>query len=174
MIKYALICERDHEFESWFANADSFDSQVKRGFVECPHCQSKKISKALMAPSVSTSRRRGATRVAAAMESAAAEQVARLTTAETTAPAVAPPVAPIALVDEKHQQMRAMIRELHQKLTENSTDVGANFASEARAIHDGDAPQRSIHGKATLDEARSLADEGIPVMPLPVLPDERN
>ena len=72
MIKYALICDEGHDFESWFNNSESFDTQAKRGFVECPLCQSKKVSKALMAPSVSTSRRRSATQRATAAESMAA------------------------------------------------------------------------------------------------------
>jgi hypothetical protein len=160
MIKYALICDQEHEFESWFPNADAYDQQVKRGFVECPHCQSKKISKALMAPAVSTSRRKEA------MRSTVAPEVPSL-------PAVMPD-APVALLDEKQQEMREMIRELHEKLTENSTDVGENFTDEARKIHAGEAPERSIHGRASLDEAKALIEEGIPVLPLPVPPDERN
>ena len=170
MIKYSLICENDHEFESWFAGADSFDTQVKRGFVECPECQSRLVTKALMAPAVSTSKRKNATRAMAAMESAAAAAAAASPTPATPAPAAAP----MALVDEKQREMRAMIRELHQKLTENSTDVGENFSKEARAMHDGETPQRSIHGKATFEEARALAEEGIPGLPLPALPDDRN
>jgi hypothetical protein len=31
MIKYALVCDKGHDFESWFPNSDSFDKQVKRG-----------------------------------------------------------------------------------------------------------------------------------------------
>jgi hypothetical protein len=58
MIKYSLICDQDHEFESWFPGADAFDTQLKRGFVECPVCQSKQVSKAMMAPAISTSRRK--------------------------------------------------------------------------------------------------------------------
>ena len=161
MIKYSLICEKGHDFESWFPNSDSYDTQVRRGFVECPQCRSKKVSKALMAPAVSTSRRK------AAMRSPAPEVVAN-------APAAEPPAQPVALLDDRQLQVRAMIRELHQKLTENSTDVGSNFPTEARKMHDGDSPKRSIHGQATFEEAKSLAEEGIPVLPLPPLPDEHN
>jgi hypothetical protein len=167
MIKYSLICDQDHEFESWFPGADAFDTQLKRGFVECPVCQSKQVSKAMMAPAISTSRRKRSLRAAEAGEAMAAS------TPPAAAPVPAPP-APMALLDEKQREMRAMIRDLHQKLTANSTDVGENFSKEARAMHDGDTPQRSIHGKATFAEAKALAEEGIPVLPLPPLPDERN
>jgi hypothetical protein len=52
-------------------------------------------------------------------------------------------------------------------MLEQSTYVGDRFAVEARAIHLGDAATRPIHGKATIREAESLADEGISVMRLP-------
>lgn len=57
MIRFSLCCEKAHEFEGWFRNNDDFETQRKRGFVECPACGSNKVEKALMAPAVSTSRR---------------------------------------------------------------------------------------------------------------------
>jgi hypothetical protein len=177
MIKYALICDQGHTFESWFSNAQGYETQVKRGFVECPTCQTKQVSKAMMAPAVSTSRRKEALRAQTAAMAAAAmqAQAASAPAAPAPAPAATPePAQPVALLDESQQALRAMVRELHEKLTENSTDVGDRFASEARDMQSGDAPQRPIHGRATLEEARSLIEEGVPVMPLPTLPDERN
>ena len=175
MIKYALICDQGHSFESWFSNAEGYETQVKRGFVECPSCQSRQVSKALMAPSVSTSRRKEAIRAQAALTAAAMQaQAQSRTEAAATLPAPAAPVQPVALLDEGQQALRAMVRELHQKLTENSTDVGDSFTTEARDMHAGDAPVRPIHGRATLEEARALLEEGVPVMPLPTPPDEWN
>ncbi|MFN4354350.1 DUF1178 family protein [Parvibaculum sp.] len=52
MIRYALICERDHEFDGWFASSDGFDAQVAAGEVLCPHCGSPNVTKALMAPNI--------------------------------------------------------------------------------------------------------------------------
>ena len=166
MIKYALICDQGHTFESWFSNADGYDTQLKRGFVECPTCQSKQVSKAMMAPSISTSKRREAIRAQAASIEASQPQAA-----PESPPA---PAQPMALLDEGQQALRAMVRELHHKLTENSTDVGDRFTSEARDMQSGDAPTRPIHGRATLEEAKALIEEGVPVMPLPTLPDEWN
>lgn len=54
MIRYALICEAGHEFESWFRDSDSFDRQLKRGQVSCPNCHSAKVDKQIMAPAVAT------------------------------------------------------------------------------------------------------------------------
>ena len=60
MIRYALLCDADHEFEAWFSSSDSYDEQAARGLVECPHCGSTTVRKALAAPAVSTSRAREA------------------------------------------------------------------------------------------------------------------
>jgi len=167
MIKYALICDQGHTFESWFSNAEGYESQVKRGFVECPTCQTKQVSKAMMAPAVSTSRRKDAI---------AAQTAAMLAQAASPPPAAAAPepARPVALLDESQQALRAMVRELHEKLTENSTDVGDRFTTEARDMQSGDTPLRAIHGRATLEEAKALIEDGVPVMPLPTLPDEWN
>ena len=178
MIKYALICDQGHTFESWFSNAEGYETQVKRGFVECPTCQTKQVSKAMMAPSVSTSRRKEAIRAQTAAMTAAAMQAQAHSAAAASAPpapAAAPePAQPVALLDEGQQALRAMVRELHEKLTENSTDVGDRFTTEARDMQSGDTPLRPIHGRATLEEAKALIEEGVPVMPLPTLPDEWN
>lgn len=52
----------------------------------------------------------------------------------------------------------------------NSEDVGPGFAQEARRIHRGAAPQRSIRGSASREETEALQDEGIEVVSLPVPP----
>ena len=62
MIKFGLRCKDAHEFEGWFGSSDEFDRQSRRGFVTCPVCGSGDVRKALMAPSVSTSRAQAAVR----------------------------------------------------------------------------------------------------------------
>lgn len=57
--------------------------------------------------------------------------------------------------------------ELRKHVEANSENVGDNFAAEARAIHDGEAPERSIYGEAKPEEAKALFEEGVPVAPLP-------
>ncbi len=58
MISFNLICEHDHAFEAWFRNNADFDEQKKRDLVSCPQCGSTKVEKALMAPAVSTGKKR--------------------------------------------------------------------------------------------------------------------
>jgi len=74
------------------------------------------------------------------------------------------------------QQKAAMaeLKKLADKLKENSDYVGDKFADEARKIHFGETDARSIHGEATLEEARGLAQDGVDFMPLPVFPDDKN
>ena len=57
MIRFSLHCDQAHAFEGWFRDNADYDTQSKRGFVDCPSCGSKSIAKALMAPAVSTSRK---------------------------------------------------------------------------------------------------------------------
>ena len=56
MIKYNLKCENKHEFESWFSDSKEFERLKKKQLIECIFCQSKKVEKSIMAPSVANSK----------------------------------------------------------------------------------------------------------------------
>ena len=58
MINYTLKCDQNHTFDSWFKSAEAFEMLVKKSLVVCSECGSTKITKAIMAPSVSTSRKK--------------------------------------------------------------------------------------------------------------------
>jgi len=58
MIRYALACEHEHEFEGWFGASADFDDQQARGLLDCPVCGSKAVRKAIMAPAVAGTKRR--------------------------------------------------------------------------------------------------------------------
>ena len=58
MIRFSLSCQNDHPFDGWFRNSEDFEKQKKLGLVACPNCGSTGVDKALMAPSVSTGRKR--------------------------------------------------------------------------------------------------------------------
>lgn len=68
----------------------------------------------------------------------------------------------------------AMLKKLRAELTANSEYVGPKFPEEARKIHFDEAPTRAIHGEATLKEAEELSEEGVPIFPLPPLPEDQN
>ena len=56
MIKYNLKCDNKHEFESWFSDSKEFERLKKKQLIECIFCQSKKVEKSIMAPSVANSK----------------------------------------------------------------------------------------------------------------------
>ncbi len=60
MIRYSLVCDSAHSFEGWFSGSADFDRQVATGLLTCPICGSASVSKSLMAPSVSTARKKEA------------------------------------------------------------------------------------------------------------------
>lgn len=70
MIRYALKCDQTHSFEAWFGSSSDYDDQSSRGLVECPFCGSRAVEKAVMAPSVSgTKKAAPAPEVAAKVQS---------------------------------------------------------------------------------------------------------
>ncbi|CDZ30367.1 DUF1178 family protein [Neorhizobium galegae] len=77
MIKYSLICDNAHTFEGWFSESADFDRQVASGLLTCPVCNSASISKTLMAPSVSTARKKEE-KQAMVMDLARQEMIAKL------------------------------------------------------------------------------------------------
>ena len=144
MIKYALGCAEGHAFDSWFPDSAAYEKQRKRGFVVCPECGSTRVDKAIMAPAVVGGER-------AAVE-----------------------VGPDILVDDQRRKAREFFLRMRREIEANTDDVGARFPQVARAIHLGEEPERAVRGRASLAEAKSLLEDGIGVLPLPILEDELN
>ncbi|MCV0424530.1 MAG: DUF1178 family protein [Roseibium sp.] len=175
MIKYTLVCEASHSFEGWFRNSGDFEAQCERKFVVCPMCGATDVRKALMAPAVSTSRKREALSPVASIDNAAAP-AAPASKKETPQPVSTPPMQPSALLPENLRQKEIVeaLRLVRTRIMENSENVGSEFASEARKIHYGETEERSIYGETSLQDAEELLEEGISVLPLPELPDDKN
>lgn len=132
MIRYSLKCAEGHDFDSWFAGAEAFDTLQRARQLACPECGSSRVEKALMAPKVRPSDK----------------------------PALA------AAETEKEK----VLAKLREEVEKNSDYVGLEFAAEARAMHEGDRPHRSIYGEAKLEDAKALLEDGVPVAPLPFTP----
>ena len=77
-------------------------------------------------------------------------------------------------MNEMQKKAMAEMKALSEKIRENADYVGDKFAEEARKIHFGETKARGIYGEATLDEAKSLAEDGVGFMPIPVFPEDRN
>ena len=82
---------------------------------------------------------------------------------------------------EGSPETRALLAEamtqVRKHVEDNFDYVGDSFAKEARAIHEGKSEERGIYGEATPAEVKKLAEDGVPVAPLPgepVKPDKLN
>jgi hypothetical protein len=151
MIAFDLICKAgSHRFEGWFGSSSDYERQQSDGLLLCPVCGDGAIEKAVMAPNVG---RKGNQAAAPKAQGEAKEAVA---------------VANMPEMPAEMVEAIGKIAQMQAKMLEKSDWVGDRFADEARAIHYGDAPDRIIHGSATIDDARDLHDEGIAVAPLPL------
>ena len=77
-------------------------------------------------------------------------------------------------INAKQRDTMKKLRELTRKIKDNADYVGDRFAEEARKIHFGETEERAIYGKASGEEVEALIDDGVPFMPLPDVPEERN
>ncbi|TSE33639.1 DUF1178 family protein [Tepidimonas charontis] len=138
-----LSCAQGHVFEGWFGSEEDYLQQRRAGLLECPVCGDRAVDKRLSAPYVHTAR------AASPAAPPAANEMPR---------SVLPP-----------EQQARLLRAL-RALVRDSEDVGERFADEARAMHHGEIPARSIRGQATREQALALLEEGVPVLPLPDTP----
>ena len=155
MIVYDLACAEGHRFEGWFASSADFERQNEERLIACPLCNSTAIAKAPMAPALGSKRN-------------SAEATPERTSASQMTNVELPPQVKEAFANLAKAQAKALSK---------STWVGEKFAEEVRSQHYGDKEEVPVHGKATLEDAKSLSDEGIAVAPLlfPVAdPDELN
>ena len=139
MIQYALKCEHGHQFDSWFKSASAFEALEAAGHLSCAVCGSATVSKAIMAPRVSTADN-------------ASDKA--------------------ALTQPQSEAERAM-SELRKHVEANADYVGRNFADEARSMYLGTTPERAIYGEANGAEAKALIEDGVPVAPLPFVPNRK-
>ena len=141
MIRFALRCDKEHRFESWFGSGDDYERLRGQGLISCAVCGSGAVEKDLMAPHIGTG--------------------AGPRDAAPSGPPAPPSLSAPASPAEK------ALSELRAKIEARSENVGRDFAAEARRIHAGEAPARPIIGEARVPEARALVEEGIAVLPLP-------
>ena len=154
---YNLACPLDHRFEGWFASEEDCLAQQDKGMLACPVCDSTQITRMPSAPHI-------------------AKTSSTVVTASEDMANVSGEV--VALTGNDHSALEAQVQAAFLKgmreLMGKSEDVGAAFAEEARKIHYKEAPERSIRGQTTLDEAESLREEGIEVLAVPIMPAFKN
>ena len=164
MIKYQLICEKEHEFEGWFQSSDAFSEQCAAGFLSCPICETVNVRRALMAPNLASPKTR--------KTEVPAEQPAEAAAVSPPQPvsvsgAVTPPEAMV-----KMRELVVEMRALQSKIRKECRDVGSDFAEEVRKIHYGEAEPEGIYGEVSETEREQLYEEGIEIMQMPWLPQD--
>ena len=163
MIKYQLICDKSHEFEGWFGNSATFESQQESGLLTCPVCGSADVRRALMAPNLASPKTRK-TDLAEQQPSAQPEPQPQPQAPQQASAALPPGAA------RKMQELMSEMRALQTRIREECRDVGNDFAEEARKIHYGEVEPEGIYGQATAEEREALDEEGIEIMDMPWLP----
>tara|TARA_Y200000002_G_scaffold383287_1_gene404880 strand:+ start:4320 stop:4745 length:426 start_codon:yes stop_codon:yes gene_type:complete len=141
MIRYDLVCENEHFFESWFKDSKSYQKQLEANEIACPKCNNSNISKSLMAPGIpkKTNTKNGN-----------------------------------VIANSSSSSISNAIRKIRDEIKKNSEYVGDQFPEEARKIHYNEAEMRSIYGKASKKEITELVDEGIDIIQIPEIPDDKN
>jgi hypothetical protein len=74
---------------------------------------------------------------------------------------------------DQHAMVMQAMEAVRDHVETHFDDVGDTFASEARAIHEGRSEQRGIYGQASPKEVKDLVEDGVPVMPMPPKPVEK-
>lgn len=149
MIVYDLICGAEHRFEAWFASNEDFERQQGTPMLVCPVCGHNDVRRLPAGINLAKRERKASAPAATATAEEASEQEH------------------LAAFSNPRHVLAAL-----RKVLNASENVGERFPEEARRIHYGEAPKRSIRGQASREEAEALRDEGIEVFNLPVPPTE--
>ncbi|MDH5856828.1 DUF1178 family protein [Lampropedia aestuarii] len=158
-----LRCERGHQFEGWFSSEDDYQTQRAKRMLTCPVCDSLHVEKSLSAPYVAMkSNRQTEVRPRAVTEHTPQHAAVEPAQAVASSAQVAPSPEQQQALAALHAQWLAYSR----AVLATAEDVGSDFADEARKIHEGQAPERLIHGQASMDEVVELLEEGVPVLPM--------
>jgi len=146
-IKYQLTCNEEHKFEGWFPSIEHFENQLAQGQLLCPMCDSTKVKRDIMSPSIKkkstkTPSQRGK------------ETMMEMTDGQMV----------------MGGRARSLLRKMETHVKENFENVGKNFPKEARKAKVGERNEE-FYGTATKKEAKKLLDDGIDLFHIPVVKD---
>jgi hypothetical protein len=161
----SLQCTHQHSFEGWFASEDDFQRQLSRGLIECPMCADKGVQKLPSAPRLNLGGHASPDSSGQGGQLASSDLVAS-SGKDAKTPNSATAVMP---TERNHVEQAEYLKALRHVLS-HTEDVGSRFAEEARRMHYGELDARNIRGQTSVREAAELMDEGIEIMPLPLLP----
>jgi hypothetical protein len=147
MIKYKLTCDCESKFEGWFPSIEDFENQLVKGQLICPMCDSTKVRKDIMSPSIKkksteTPRQRGK------------ENILNMTGEQMV----------------MGGRARTLLKQLEKHVKDKFENVGKNFPKEARKAIKGERNE-DFYGTATKKEADKLVNEGIDLFHVPKIRD---
>ena len=147
MIKYKLTCDCESKFEGWFPSIEDFENQLVKGQLICPMCDSTKVRKDIMSPSIKkksteTPRQRGK------------ENILNMTGEQMV----------------MGGRARTLLKQLEKHVKDKFENVGKNFPKEARKAVKGERNE-DFYGTATKKEADKLVNEGIDLFHVPKIRD---
>ena len=154
-MKFNLRCNLDHDFEGWFPNKDELLKQIGKGLVECPYCGTINVKKTLSSPNVSTKSNKKLTNTTKNLNSSSNK---------------------LQDVNDNYEskntvfnnyQLRKIYKNLQKTIEKEFTNVGSNFANEARKIHYGEKKPKNIYGKCSESERVDLEKEGVDFASIP-------
>ncbi len=148
MLVLNLACAAGHQFEGWFGSSDDYESQQQRRLLSCPVCGHDQVQRRPSAPRLNVSHLRAdpLQPTGGAGDSSASPTLERL-----------------------QQQLQQLASQAVAQVLAQTEDVGERFAEEARRIHYGEVEARGIRGQTSLKEAQALEEEGVALLPLPLL-----
>jgi hypothetical protein len=147
MIKYRLICDSEHEFDGWFPNSKSFDTQKKKGQLTCPVCDSGNVDKALMAPSVQTSKKKKTEKKLESYRKSITSDEMMLAS-----------------------QAKTVMRRIKKHIEKEFENVGDKFYDEAIKASEGQRDDK-FYGTPTKEQINDLLDDGVDLFHVPNIKD---
>ena len=159
MIKYKLACKssyckKENDFEAWFQNIESYETQKKSGLINCPRCGGSDVIKLLTAPSFNKLSNQ---ELGKNIENINANVPKTTKNFEQK-------------IDIKN--VTTLLRSIKKEIQKNSTYVGNEFVTQARSMKIGKIEEKPIHGHGSKEEIEQLRDEGIEVLNIPWVADD--
>ena len=154
-MKFNLRCNLDHDFEGWFPNKDELLKQIGKGLVECPYCGTINVKKTLSSPNISTKSNKKI-----------ADTTKNLNSSSSKLQDVNDNFESKNTVFNNYQ-LRKIYKNLQKTIEKEFTNVGSNFANEARKIHYGEKKPKNIYGKCSESERVDLEKEGVDFASIP-------
>ena len=154
-MKFNLRCNLDHDFEGWFPNKDELLRQIGKGLVECPYCGTINVKKTLSSPNISTKSNKKLTDTTKNLNSSSSKLQDVNDNFESKNTVF------------NNYQLRKIYKNLQKTIEKEFTNVGSNFANEARKIHYGEKKPKNIYGKCSESERVDLEKEGVDFASIP-------